>query len=47
MERGIKMKKYLFKNDQNLYKANLHCHTTVSDGKMTPEEVKDTYKKEG
>ena len=41
------MKKYLFKNDQNLYKANLHCHTTVSDGKMTPEMVKETYKKEG
>ena len=41
------MKKYLFKNDQNLYKANLHCHTTVSDGEKTPEEIKEIYKKEG
>jgi len=41
------MKKYLFKNDQNLYKANLHCHTTVSDGECTPEEIKEIYKKEG
>jgi len=41
------MKKYLFKNDQNLYKANLHCHTTVSDGDCTPEEIKEIYKKEG
>ena len=32
------MKRYLFKNDKNIYKANLHCHTTVSDGKFTPEE---------
>ena len=22
------------------YKANLHCHTTLSDGRLTPEEVK-------
>ena len=22
------------------YKANLHCHTTFSDGRLTPEEVK-------
>lgn len=41
------MLKYLFKNDQNLYKANLHCHTTVSDGDKTPEEIKEIYKKEG
>ena len=41
------MKKYLFKNDQNLYKANLHCHTTVSDGSYTPEEIKKLYKENG
>ena len=29
---------------ENLYKANLHCHTDISDGKMTPEEVKEKYK---
>lgn len=31
----------------NYYKANLHCHTTDSDGKYTPEEVKKLYKEEG
>ena len=25
------------------YKANLHCHTTLSDGRLTPEEVKAHY----
>ena len=25
------------------YKANLHCHTTLSDGRLTPEEVKARY----
>lgn len=29
------------------YKANLHCHTTLSDGKLTPEQVKDIYRKRG
>lgn len=29
------------------YKANLHCHTTLSDGKMTPQEVKEHYKSHG
>ena len=29
------------------YKANLHCHSTISDGKMTPEQIKDRYKSEG
>ena len=34
------MKKYLLPETGQFYKANLHCHTTVSDGRMTPEEVK-------
>ena len=34
------MKKYLLPESGNFYKANLHCHTKVSDGAMTPEEVK-------
>ena len=25
---------------KNQYKANLHCHTVYSDGKLTPEEIK-------
>ena len=29
------------------YKANLHCHTTVSDGHYSPEEVKEYYKAHG
>lgn len=29
------------------YKANLHCHTTVSDGHNTPEEMKEYYKAHG
>lgn len=33
----------LLKDEGNLYKANLHCHTTVSDGKFTPEEIKKMY----
>ena len=26
------------------YKANLHTHSTVSDGELTPEELRDAYK---
>ncbi len=40
------MKTYLIE-DKKYYKANLHTHTTNSDGKMTPEEVKEWYKKLG
>ena len=25
------------------YKANLHCHTVLSDGTLTPEQIKDLY----
>ena len=41
------MKKYLISKEGQFYKANLHCHTTVSDGVMTPQEVKDYYKERG
>ena len=41
------MKKYLFQNNKNIYKANLHCHTTVSDGNLTPEQIKEIYKAKG
>lgn len=37
------MKKYLLNDKLNYYKANLHCHTIVSDGQKTPEEVKKIY----
>lgn len=29
------------------YKANLHCHSTLSDGKLSPEELKKAYKEHG
>lgn len=41
------MKKFLLPEAGQFYKANLHCHTTVSDGNLTPEEVKALYKDNG
>ena len=40
------MKKYLLPN-KKCFKANLHCHSTISDGKMTVEELKTLYKEQG
>lgn len=33
--------------DEPQYKANLHCHSTLSDGKLTPEQLKEAYKSHG
>lgn len=41
------MKKYLLPKAANFYKANLHVHTTVSDGEMTPDEIKRIYMEKG
>jgi hypothetical protein len=41
------MKHSLIPTEGNWYKANLHCHTTCSDGKLTPEEVKERYRSQG
>lgn len=41
------MKKYLIQNSGLFYKANLHCHSTMSDGCLTPEELKAAYKARG
>ena len=41
------MKTYLFGAGQNVYKANLHCHTNLSDGNLSPAEVKDLYLSQG
>lgn len=41
------MKKYLLPNEGRFFKANLHCHTTMSDGEMTPAEMKEAYKAQG
>ena len=41
------MKKYLLPRNGKFYKANMHTHTTVSDGKFTPEEAKERFKSMG
>lgn len=41
------MKKILLPEGKGRFKANLHCHTTISDGRMTPEQVKEYYKERG
>ena len=41
------MKKFLLPENGNFYKANLHVHTTISDGALTPEEIKAVYKEKG
>ena len=41
------MKKTLLSMELPVYKANLHTHTTLSDGKCTPEQIKAMYLAEG
>ena len=41
------MRKYLLPENTNSYKANLHTHTDLSDGRLTPEEIKRLYKEQG
>lgn len=41
------MRKYLISDTLNSYKANLHTHSTFSDGRHTPEEIKEYYKEHG
>lgn len=41
------MKKYIISPKLNWYRANMHCHTTVSDGHFTPEEIKEVYQEMG
>ena len=38
---------YLISPDKKQFKANLHCHSTYSDGKRTPIELKEIYKRYG
>lgn len=38
---------YLISPNQKQYKANLHCHSTCSDGSLTPQQLKEAYKAEG
>lgn len=39
--------KEILPKDLNYYKANLHCHTTFSDGVLTPQQIKEEYSKRG
>ena len=41
------MKRVYIDKDAKRYKANLHTHTTFSDGRLTPEEIKREYAKRG
>lgn len=41
------MIKHLISNTGYWYKANLHSHSTVSDGELTPEQMKELYKSHG
>ena len=41
------MKIELLPKEMNQYKANLHSHTVLSDGCVTPEVMKDAYKAQG
>lgn len=38
---------YLISPEKKQYKANLHCHSNLSDGKRTPEQLKEMYKGHG
>ncbi len=40
-------RKYLLPNEGTYYKANLHCHTVLSDGHLTADEVKKVYMEQG
>ena len=37
------MKKYLLPKEGKFYKSCLHTHTNVSDGELTPEQLKVIY----
>lgn len=41
------MKHYLLPKDLEYFKVNMHCHTVLSDGEKTPEEIKRDYKAHG
>ena len=41
------MKKYLIPRNGKFYKANMHAHTTVSDGRLSPEDMKRAFMEQG
>lgn len=47
MKEGFMGTFYLLPQEGRFYKANLHCHTVISDGDLTPKQVKEEYQKRG
>lgn len=41
------MKHVLIDERKQFYKGNMHCHSTLSDGTYTPEQLKAMYKERG
>ena len=41
------MRKYLLPENGNFYKANLHSHSNISDGMLSPAELKSLYTSRG
>ena len=41
------MKEYLLPTNKHAYKANLHAHSNLSDGKLTPEQLAKAYREHG
>ncbi len=41
------MRKYLLPKNGKFYKANLHSHTNISDGTLSPEQAKKAYMEKG
>lgn len=41
------MKQYLLPEGGSFFKVNMHCHTVLSDGAQTPEQIKEYYKEKG
>ncbi|MBQ6020797.1 MAG: PHP domain-containing protein, partial [Clostridia bacterium] len=41
------MKRFLIPESGKFYKANLHSHSTVSDGTLSPAQMKELYRQHG
>lgn len=41
------MRQYLLPKDGTFYKANLHSHSVLSDGRLSAEQMKEEYQKRG
>ena len=41
------MNKLLISRDRKQYRANLHCHSSLSDGNLPPRELVEAYRKNG